>query len=139
LRFHPAAPPCAGEHGIFPEPPAERAHQRLWSDGRPAISAGPDGPAYGPSYNRTRRHVTLTMRRTVFRWYGIAYANHARYEVDHLEPRFACGADDVRNLWPEPGPSPNVKDKDESRWYSAFRQSRHTVKQVQRHFLRWSR
>jgi hypothetical protein len=48
------------------------------------------------AYNQTRRHVTVTMRKTVFRWYGIPYARHARYEVDHLEPRFACGADDVR-------------------------------------------
>jgi hypothetical protein len=75
----------------------------------------------------------------VFRWYGIPYADHARYEVDHLEPRFACGKDDVRNLWPEPGASPNVKDRDESRWYVALRAGRKTVKQVQRHFLGWSR
>jgi hypothetical protein len=91
------------------------------------------------AYNRTPRHVTVTMRKTVFRWYGIPYAEHARYEVDHLEPRFACGADDVRNLWPEPGASPNVKDKDELRWYAALRDGRKAVKQVQRHFLGWSR
>jgi hypothetical protein len=91
------------------------------------------------TYNHTRRHVTVNMRKTVFSWYGIAYADHARYEVDHLEPRFACGADNVRNLWPEPGPSPNVKDRDEYRWYAALRDGRDTVKQVERHFLSWSR
>jgi|SRR5580765_2459660 len=49
-----------------------------------------------------RRHVSLSMRRAVFANYGITYAAHRRYEVDHLIPRELGGADHVQNLWPQP-------------------------------------
>jgi hypothetical protein len=48
------------------------------------------------------RHVTLGMKKTVFAAYGIPWAKHSLYEVDHLISRELGGADDVKNLFPEP-------------------------------------
>ena len=48
------------------------------------------------------RHVTDTMKRQVFAAYGIPWEQHTMYEVDHLIARELGGADDVKNLWPEP-------------------------------------
>lgn len=65
-----------------------------------------------------RRHVTLTMKHHVFAAYGIPWAQHARYETDHLISRELGGADDERNLWPQlyTGPwNAHVKDRLENR------------------------
>ena len=51
---------------------------------------------------RSVRHVTLTTKRQVFTEYGISYAKHRDYEVDHLIPLELGGSNDVGNLWPEP-------------------------------------
>lgn len=48
-----------------------------------------------------RRKVTLSMKRRVFAAYGLPWASHALYEVDHLIPRSLAGADDTVNLWPQ--------------------------------------
>ena len=56
----------------------------------------------GTRWGLDRRHVTTAMKKQVFAAYGIAWAEHARYEVDHLIPRELGGADDVANLWPQP-------------------------------------
>ena len=53
-------------------------------------------------WGRDARHVTLTMKRQVFAAYGIPWADHAQYEVDHLVSRELGGADAIPNLWPEP-------------------------------------
>lgn len=53
-------------------------------------------------WGRDVRHVTVGMRREVFSLYGIPYSQRANYELDHLIPRSLGGADDVRNLWPQP-------------------------------------
>ena len=42
------------------------------------------------------------MKMQVFAAYGIPSAQHTLYEVDHLISRELGGADDVKNLWPEP-------------------------------------
>jgi hypothetical protein len=49
-----------------------------------------------------RRHVTETMKRQVAAAYGVPWADRHQYEFDHFIPRELGGADDVRNLWPEP-------------------------------------
>jgi hypothetical protein len=38
----------------------------------------------------------------VFAAYGIPLTDRSHYEVDHLIPRELGGADDERNLWPQP-------------------------------------
>lgn len=48
-----------------------------------------------------RRVVTLAMKRRVAAAYGVPWADHARYEFDHLVPRELGGADDTQNLWPQ--------------------------------------
>src|SRR5271157_786565 len=49
----------------------------------------------------TIRHVTLGMKKQVFALYGIK-KNFGSYEVDHLISLEIGGANDVRNLWPQP-------------------------------------
>ena len=52
--------------------------------------------------------------------YGLAPGPHPDYEVDHLVPLGIGGADDDRNLWPEPRrpiePVWNAERKDELEW-----------------------
>lgn len=57
------------------------------------------------------RHVTISMKKQALAAYGIPWSEHAKYEVDHLVPRCAAGADDLRNLWPEEWPWAHEKDK----------------------------
>ncbi len=56
----------------------------------------------GTKWGKDARAVTLSMKRQVFAAYGIPWSEHAAYEVDHLVSRELAGADDVKNLWPEP-------------------------------------
>jgi hypothetical protein len=63
-----------------------------------------------PSYSITRREKLASMS---------AYGDGTRtsaYEYDHLVPLELGGApNDARNLWPEPGATPNPKDSLENR------------------------
>lgn len=43
-----------------------------------------------------------------------AYGTHAKNELDHLVPLELGGSSNLQNLWPEPGPIPNAKDKVET-------------------------
>jgi hypothetical protein len=76
----------------------------------------------GTAWGKDRRHVTLAMRQHVFAAYGIPYAQHAQYEVDHLIPRELGGADDEANLWPQPWDGPHgahAKDRLENALHRA--------------------
>jgi len=79
-------------------------------------------------WGKDARHVTAAMKKQVFESYGlsgnddpkcIADKNRRRCEIDHLISRELGGADDVKNLWPEPyGTSPwnaALKDRVENR------------------------
>ena len=48
------------------------------------------------------RQVPTRMQEEVYREYGIAGAPTSNYEVDYLVTPGLGGADDIRNLWPEP-------------------------------------
>lgn len=48
------------------------------------------------------RNVPSPLRERVFREYGISGVPDADYEVDYLITPGLGGADDIRNLWPEP-------------------------------------
>jgi hypothetical protein len=48
------------------------------------------------------REVPESVRRQVFEEYGIQAANPNDYEIDYLIAPGLGGADDIRNLWPEP-------------------------------------
>jgi hypothetical protein len=65
----------------------------------------------GVSWGHDRRHVSAAMKRRVFAAYGLAGNGDPacvrdrkgrRCEIDHLISRELGGADDVRNLWPQP-------------------------------------
>lgn len=70
-----------------------------------------------------KRAVTAAMKREVFASYGfsgnddprcVADAHGQRCEIDHLISRELGGADDVKNLWPEPYGGPwnaHMKDR----------------------------
>jgi anti-sigma factor RsiW len=63
--------------------------------------------------------VPAALRQRVFQEYGIANADAENYEVDYLITPGLGGAEDIRNLWPEPNASPvwnsRVKDALEER------------------------
>lgn len=69
-------------------------------------------------YTRTVRpqeSVTGPDKRASMAAYGDS-GSPAEYEYDHLVPLSLGGAsNDPRNLWPEPGATPNAKDDLESR------------------------
>jgi len=48
------------------------------------------------------RYVPARVSEAVFREYGISNAPASEYEVDYLITPGLGGADDIRNLWPEP-------------------------------------
>lgn len=61
----------------------------------------------GTRWAKSRRHVTAAMRRQVFQAYGLSGAKDPACgpkgcTLDHLISRELGGADDVRNLWPQP-------------------------------------
>lgn len=73
----------------------------------PALTPGVTRPLSlhaicGTAWGRDRRFVTPSMKKHVFEAYGIPWEQHAKFEVDHLVPRELGGADDERNLWPQP-------------------------------------
>ena len=47
------------------------------------------------------RDVSLSVKKQVFKEYGIDYSLHANYEVDHLISLELGGSNDISNLWPE--------------------------------------
>ncbi len=74
-------------------------------------------------WGKSRRHVTAAMRKKVFAEYLLTgnsdpYCKPKGCELDHLISRELGGADDVRNLWPEPKSGPwnaQMKDRLENR------------------------
>jgi hypothetical protein len=50
----------------------------------------------------TTQPVPAALQRQVFREYGMSHARAADYEVDYLITPGLGGANDIRNLWPEP-------------------------------------
>jgi hypothetical protein len=74
-------------------------------------------------WGKDARHVTAAMKKQVFENYGLSGNDDAacltdasgrHCEIDHLISRELGGADDIKNLWPEPyGSSPwNAVKKD---------------------------
>lgn len=71
-------------------------------------------------WGKDRRHVTESMKRQVAANYHIPRTSIRPSgqgeccEFDHLIPRELGGADDVRNLWPQPWFDAHIKDKTEN-------------------------
>jgi hypothetical protein len=67
---------------------------------------------------KTRPALAAADRRRILARYGYATWTGANGELDHRIPVFLGGRTDVRNVWPEPGPIPNRKDRLESYVYN---------------------
>ena len=52
--------------------------------------------------NTKNKPVPVSLQRQVFKAYGISRAEPRAYEIDYLITPALGGADDIRNLWPEP-------------------------------------
>ncbi len=55
-----------------------------------------------PGWSEAHRDVTSSERYAVFAAYGIPYARHSLYELDHLVSLEVGGDNSTTNLWPEP-------------------------------------
>lgn len=71
--------------------------------------------AFNRSTPRLEGEAYREIARYVFSLYGVPYAEHRQYELDHLIPRCLGGADEVRNLWPQPIEEARGKDIVETR------------------------
>ena len=124
----------ASSHVVQPQPPAGSCHAR--GSGRfslpdPACTPGAIDPAvtqadiarticragYSESV-RPSESITEREKRASLKAYGDRRPLHD-YEYDHLVSLELGGApNDARNLWPEPGASPNPKDSLEDRLHA---------------------
>lgn len=121
----------ASSHHVQPQPPPGSCHAKgrgLYSLPDPHCTPGAIDPAVTQrnigrtichsGYTKTVRppeSITEPEKRASLKSYGDHRALHA-YEYDHLVPLELGGArNDPRNLWPEPGASPNPKDSLEYR------------------------
>lgn len=65
---------------------------------------------------RPPRTYTDQLKREQIQEYGYSDTNTSDYEEDHLIPLEVGGnPSDPKNLWPQPGRSPNMKDRVETR------------------------
>ena len=93
----------------------------------------------GTKWGLDHRFITLKMKQDVFKAYGIPWAQHTRYEVDHRIPRELGGADNVMNLWPELWPDARQKDHEENRLHRAVCAGMMTLVDAQQMILKWGR
>ena len=63
---------------------------------------------------KTLRHVTAAMHHAIFATYGIPWAQHAKFEDDHLISLELGGRNDNANRWPQPYPQAYAKDSVEN-------------------------
>ncbi len=65
-------------------------------------------------YTKTVRNVSISLKRKVYREYGIPYPpKTGSYEADHIIPLELGGSNDIANLFPEAAePQPGFKEKD---------------------------
>ena len=60
---------------------------------------------------KTRRHVSPATRAKVLRDYNVSDTASVGMEMDHLIPLALGGANTAANLWPEPAPDYEIKDR----------------------------
>jgi hypothetical protein len=85
-------------------------------------------------YTKTVRNVPTAERKMVFARYHIPYANHAKYEVDHLISLELGGNNAITNLWPEPyagATGARIKDKIENKLHALVCDGKVSLKTAQ--------
>ena len=90
-------------------------------------------------WGKDARHVTEAMKRQVAQAYGIPWDQHGQYEFDHLIPRELGGADDVRDIWPQPWAEARVKDREENRLHRAVCAGTMTLPAAQAQMQQWGK
>lgn len=66
-----------------------------------------------PGRAKEVRDVTVSVKKQVFKRYGIPWSDHALYEVDHFIPIELGGSNHINNLWPQLYlPKPGAREKD---------------------------
>lgn len=83
-------------------------------------------------YSTSVRNVPTSEKEEVFAEYGIDYSLHSNYEVDHFISLELGGDNSIKNLWPEPGASPNTKDKVENYLHSEVCSGKISLVEAQR-------
>jgi hypothetical protein len=84
---------------------------------------------------RERRHVSEATKRAVLASYGVPWSARGGYEVDHRVPLCVGGSNDVANLWAQPSPSYEAKDRVEAHVCRAICAETMTAEEGQRVFL----
>ncbi len=94
-----------------------------------AIATTSSGDVCRPGYAHAARNVPYRVRDAVYTAYGLprghrtpsgGYVGPRRgYVIDHLVPLELGGANDVRNLWPQPRNEAHVKDRVEDALHEA--------------------
>jgi hypothetical protein len=69
-------------------------------------------------YTATVRNVSTQTKHAVYVEYGIPKSAQRGYVIDHLVPLEVGGANDPRNLWPEPKADAKVKDRLEGQMHT---------------------
>jgi hypothetical protein len=82
------------------------------------------------------RHVTPAMHHAIYAEYGIAWAQHAGYEDDHLISLELGGTNDNRNRWPQPYPAAFSKDSVENWSHRMACSGRLSLSYIQRQIAR---
>lgn len=88
-------------------------------------------------WGRDARHVTPKMKRQVCIAYGAKLCPGQKWEIDHLISRELAGADDVRNLWPQPIAEARVKDRIENQLHKQFCAGTMTLSEAQEKVKHW--
>ncbi|MFC4910002.1 hypothetical protein [Actinomadura gamaensis] len=89
-----------------------------------------------PGYSKKIRppvSYTNALKKKQIKEYGYRNTSPSAYEEDHLIPLSLGGAPrDPKNLWPEPGASPNPKDSIEFKLYKAVCAGKVTLRAAQK-------
>jgi len=88
-----------------------------------------------PFYSRRHvRHVSSLLKHRIYVEYFGGYRRG--YVIDHLVPREIGGADDWRNLWPQPRAESKIKDAIENRVRFEVCRGGRPLADAQRSFMR---
>jgi hypothetical protein len=95
----------------------------------PALTPGATDPVVTQSnvsstictrgYSSTVRNVSTQTKHGIYAAYGIPRSQQRNYVIDHLVPLEVGGANDPKNLWPEPKADAKVKDKLENQMHAS--------------------
>lgn len=92
---------------VWGEPPIAEVPDPDLTPGKVATQSEQEICAVGKAstYSQQHRQTTAETKREVFKRYGMAVPTgreRVTWEIDHLVPLCLGGADDIRNLWPQP-------------------------------------